>query len=354
MAELNTIFYSGNATKQLLVNNSTNEFIVSGYRLVLDQSLNRDLATVSAPTEVVSVGKKGNIAFDKNYVYYCVEDNVWKRAPLAKWMPSSVAGTFPKPSHWWSFQDSGANGQGFSQKGDYNFYTYSALPASVPTFNSSGVYLGSSAGIDRTRYPAGVSLLNFSSNLVEPSSLNQDFTISFETKRLNINATNSITNTSPRQVILGSQFGKLGFYFEYSTSNGYGLGNFVSFKFSTGLALYASIQSTSTGITDSFYHQVVGINDSYNKAISLYVDGILQGSGKYPSPGYTYANPAAQGFAIGGLPLGNVGGRAAATVEANTPLIIRNLGFWKGVALNSGQVKYLYNDRQFRGLENFA
>jgi len=349
MSELNSIYYR-DASKQLLVNNTTNELIISGYRLVVDSDLNRDLVPVAAPAEISSLGKKGNIAFDRNYVYYCVEDNSWKRAPLAKWRVSSKGSNvqIPIPSHWWNLTNPNpVNGMGFAERGDYNFYTYSATPAENPTFNSSGAFLKSSNGIDRSRFPAGVSLLNYSSNLVEPSSFNQDFTISFETKRLNINGIHG------GQFILGNRYGKLGFHFEYTNINGASTGNYISFKFATGSPGFASIQSVNTGITDQNYHQVVAMNDAYNKAISLYVDGVLQGSGKYPSARSLYSNPVHQGFAIGASVNNNLNTPSNST-ELNTPIIIRNMGFWKGAVLTSGQVQYLYNKGSFRNLSGLS
>jgi hypothetical protein len=40
---------------------------------------------VNAPTTASSNGTTGQIAFDSNYIYYCVATNTWKRAALTTW-----------------------------------------------------------------------------------------------------------------------------------------------------------------------------------------------------------------------------------------------------------------------------
>lgn len=35
------------------------------------------------PTEATSDGDKGQITFDENYIYVCVDDNTWKRVKLS-------------------------------------------------------------------------------------------------------------------------------------------------------------------------------------------------------------------------------------------------------------------------------
>lgn len=339
MAELNTILYA-DTNKQLFVDNNTNQFILSGYKLVLDRSLNIDLTPVSAPTEPNSFGKKGNIAFDDDYIYYCVEDNTWTRHGLAFWgnsqsfasidLGSGNYSKLPAPLYWWRFTEN-AN----STLGDYNFINYGA------TFSSSGAYIP----VTTTRKNGDPlnCLLNYTSNIIEPSTLNQDFTISFETKRLNIN---SPWNS---QFILGSAFGKLGFHFEYTNNLGTALGNYLSFRFSThSRPTYSWVRVQSINpITDQNYHQIVAMNDAYNKAILLYIDGVFQGSGKYNAPGSYYENPSFKGFGIGANPNGSYFTNIN-SAEYNTPLIIRNLGFWKGLVLNSGNVQALYNTGAFQ------
>jgi len=328
MAELNTIYYS-DRTKQLLVNNTTNELIISGYSLVTDSALNQNLRISSPPSEPNSFGVKGSTAFDDDYIYYCVEDNSWARLGLSQWkVTKQSAGTaeVPNPTNWWKFTTNEK-----ADVGSYEFTNYGA------TFSSSGAYLP-------LNYSAANSqgfntLLNHGVNLVEPSSFNENFTISFETKRLNINS------RWGNQFILGSAFGKLGFHFEYTNSVGTAIGNHLSFKLSTHnrpTYSWKSVQTTGQ-VLDSNYHQVVAVNDAFKKAIFLYFDGVLQGSGVYVNPGSYYDNPRFQGFAIGGNP----NGASSRHVEYTTPLIIRNLGFWKGLALASGNAQSLYNRGNF-------
>jgi hypothetical protein len=147
MAELNTIYYN-DPNRQLIVNNSTNEFIVSGYRLVVDGTLNRDLALVSYPLSPTSPGSKGNLAFDKQYVYYCVDTNLWGRSPLASWTTSEIKATpskIPQVSNWWNFTTNSN-----STYGDYNFTSFGAN-----TFSSSGAYIAGGG------FSNGGSLLNY-------------------------------------------------------------------------------------------------------------------------------------------------------------------------------------------------
>lgn len=341
MAELNTIYYN-DVNKQLVVNNTTNEFIVSGYRLVVDNTLNRDLLIVTPPPAPTSAGKKGNIAFDKNYVYYCLEENTWARTTLATWDTVKPAGlvselesgqkvVIPTPSHWWPFTQ---NSNGLV--GDYNFTQYGTV-----SYTSGGAETARYRTFQRGSY--GNYLLNYGSNIVEPSTLNQSWTISFETKRLFYEGS----------FILGSPFGKLGFHFEYTNQNATAAGNYLSFAFSTHSKQSAyrwTRTRTTNEILDQNYHQIVGVNDSYNRAIFLYFDGVLQGSGRYSNPyvpGSFYDNPSFQGFGIGASPNGS-NGTPVNSVEYNTPTVIRNMGFWKGLALTSGNASALYNNGSFK------
>jgi hypothetical protein len=41
--------------------------------------------TVAAPTTSSSDGQKGDIAYDENYIYICVDENTWKRFSLSTW-----------------------------------------------------------------------------------------------------------------------------------------------------------------------------------------------------------------------------------------------------------------------------
>jgi hypothetical protein len=40
---------------------------------------------VSPPASATDVGAKGDIAFDSNWLYVCVEEDVWVRCALATW-----------------------------------------------------------------------------------------------------------------------------------------------------------------------------------------------------------------------------------------------------------------------------
>ncbi|MBK25982.1 MAG: hypothetical protein CME70_18415 [Halobacteriovorax sp.] len=37
------------------------------------------------PASTGSLGVEGNIAFDSEYMYVCIEDNKWRRSPLSAW-----------------------------------------------------------------------------------------------------------------------------------------------------------------------------------------------------------------------------------------------------------------------------
>lgn len=43
------------------------------------------IVAVSAPASATSPGTPGQIAYDANYIYLCVETDTWKRASLATW-----------------------------------------------------------------------------------------------------------------------------------------------------------------------------------------------------------------------------------------------------------------------------
>ena len=40
---------------------------------------------LSIPTTSTSPGNTGDIAFDNNYLYICIQNNVWKRTSLSSW-----------------------------------------------------------------------------------------------------------------------------------------------------------------------------------------------------------------------------------------------------------------------------
>lgn len=37
------------------------------------------------PTTSTSPGNMGDVSFDNNYIYLCIQNNVWKRASLSSW-----------------------------------------------------------------------------------------------------------------------------------------------------------------------------------------------------------------------------------------------------------------------------
>ena len=41
--------------------------------------------SAGVPANSSSTGSVGDIAFDSNYIYYCVATNTWKRAALSTW-----------------------------------------------------------------------------------------------------------------------------------------------------------------------------------------------------------------------------------------------------------------------------
>jgi len=171
MATINSIYYNS-LGKQLFIDNNTNQFVISGYRLSLDANLNRDLNIVSAPDSTGDFGTKGNIAFDDNHIYYCINTNTWVRARLASWgaglqdpLISPVQLPVSPPSNWWEFTSDATDAIG-----SYNFQN--------PT--SSQI---SFSAVDGFRNPSyNGCLLNYTSNLIEPSVSNIDFSISFEVK----------------------------------------------------------------------------------------------------------------------------------------------------------------------------
>lgn len=349
MAQINSIYYNSPG-KQLLIDNDTNQFIISGYRVVVDPNLNRDLLIVNAPTSTGDRGQKGNIAFDNNHLYYCVDTNRWVRSKLANWGPrdGSYAGAAsdgvidpvivgavlpPTPTNWWPFLSSPA-----ASLGSYQFGVYGAQ-----VFNSNGY---SNAG--------GGYLLNYTSNLVEPSTFNQSFTISFEVKR-----------TSSSAFFMGSAFGKLGFHFAFVNGNKGSRGEFITNGDRIGFSLgahrsafpnppvvsffndyrWAAVCSNSA-ISINEHSQIVAVNDAPAQEIRLYVNGEHQQTISYAGtpPGSRYNNPSFQGWAIGANP----NGASNANTEYNSPNILRQMGFWKGYVLNQTEITALYNEGDFR------
>lgn len=328
MATLNPIL-AENAGKKIYVDDLTQEFIVSGYRLVLDQRLNRDTLLVTTPTSQNSAGTRGNIAFDNNHLYYCIDTNKWVRAKLANWdstnyvsIPSTglVSVNIPSPTHWWPFTSNGN-----SILGNYNFNSYNS-----PSFTTNGLVTNGS------NY-----LLNCTSNIVEPTTLNENFSISFETKR----TTNGF--------LMGCPFGKLGFHFGYvnrATRTARGdfssAGSNLAFAFGThntnGYSYRWSSAASTSSISNSTFSQIVATNDATNKQVKIYVNGVLEETTSYGAPGTFYQNPMYLGFGIGASAQGICG------VEYNATTLLKNMGFWKGTLLSQSNVTSLYNGGAFR------
>lgn len=367
MANINSIYFNS-PSKQLFVDNQSNQFVVSGYRLVVDPTLNRDLLLVNPPVSTGDLGVKGNIAFDNNHIYYCADSNKWLRAKLASWVlpgqESSLyatnAGPLPSPTHWWPFRGWGqplppTHGKEVIN-GSYNF-DYGAPSFMMPAF-SDGVTTDSSRN-----------LLNFTSNLVQPSVVNESFSLSFEIKRAN---PNSIYPNQQGGFILGSMFGRLGFHVSYcNTASGkigafgargayevtgsniqFALGAHLSgtSNFSSGSYRWASV-ATTTALTDynSFY-QIVCTNDFATKTIKIYSNGQEEASFSYENLPLAskYNNPAHQGWGIGGNPNGSWAGANVRSTTNNQFLTLRNMGFWRGTALTPSQVAELYNGGTFK------
>ena len=328
MATINSIYYVSQG-KQLIIDNNTNQFMVSGYRLSLDPNLNRDLLIVQAPNTTGDIGQKGNIAFDNHHIYYCVNTNKWVRSRLADWTSELTApeGSLIRiPTNWWRFTSNGND-----LLGNYNF-----------SQQRLGVNFDSTNGF--TNPVPGGCLLNYSSNIIEPSVLNESFSISFEVKRIY------------GGFLMGSAYGKLGFYFEFTDPNGsndfgvhgLSLGPYLQFALSTRNGSVRAVSSTQ--ISSSQFTQVVAINDAASKTIKIYINGTLQGSTSYAAQELFsyYGNPRYQGWGIGSNPDGSFDGRAVNSTERYSSSNIRYLGFWKGIILNDTEISNLYNGGSFR------
>lgn len=320
MSTINSIYYVSQG-KQLIIDNNTNQFIVSGYRLSVDPNLNRDLLIVQAPNTTGDIGQKGNIAFDNHHIYYCVDTNKWVRSRLADWSSDLQVPTgslVRVPTNWWKFTSNGND-----LLGNYNF-----------TQQRLGVNFDSTNGF--TNEVPGGCLLNYGSNIIEPSVLNENFSISFEVKRIN------------QGFLMGSANGKLGFYFEYTDSNGLGFGPYLQFALITRNGIVGT--RSSSPISTSAFTQVVAINDAASKTIKMYINGTLQSTTSYAAQELFsyYPNPRYQGWGIGASPDGSFDGRAVTSTERYNSSNIRYLGFWKGIILNATEISNLYNGGSFR------
>jgi hypothetical protein len=351
MAEINSLYFK-DSSRQLIIDNDTNQFIISGYRVVVDPSLNRDLLIVGAPSSTGDRGQKGNIAFDGSHLYYCIETNKWVRTKMAYWgardgsygggstndgiiNPITVTVDVPTPTNWWPFT-SNAN----ATLGSYQFQ---AVP--ICTFNSDGFSNDNGYG----------HLLNYTSNLVEPSILNQDFSISFEIKRRTAGG-----------FIMGQPFGNLGFYFSFINGNKDNRGGFNQDGTKIGFTMNCHLGTlwqypaydayrwrgvcSIDPISMSVHSQIIGVNEAAAKTIKLYVNGALQGSISYADAplGSRWTTPSFQGWGIAASPNGSAFGHGANSVEYFSTQTLRQMGFWKGYALSQTDVTKLYNGGDFK------
>ena len=350
MATLNTIFYL-NEGKQLFVDNNTNQFVVSGYKLSLDPNLNANINLANTPTTSNDIGVAGTIALDKRYIYYCWANNNWSRARLASWTNDNTispvgpggggGGSITNPSNYWYFT---INGE--PQLGETSFVS----SPNNPIFNSNGVTTNS-VGL------TGTALYAFS-NFAFPGwtkaaiyyglpegNYPNSFSISFETKRINSSG-----------FLLGSKYGQQNFHFEFS-------GNYLLFRMpkSNGGGVpdtgnWHSIRSINQ-FNNTDHYQVVATFEPRNDSLAkFYVNGVLQGSANYPyttvslyNAGFSFSTiQQARGFGIGGTPLGNINGAQSNTLSERNSSIVRNLGFWNNYVLNETEITILYNGGNFR------
>lgn len=327
MATVNSIYYNAPG-KQLFIDNNTNQFVISGYRLAVDPTLNRDLLLVQVPDTTGDIGMQGNIAFDEHHIYYCVSTNRWVRARLANWdstedISPAAPSEITTPTNWWNFTSNGN-----SILGNYNF-----TPKGTVNFNSTNGF---------TNPIVEGCLLNYTSNLIEPSVSNIDFSISFEVKRLN------------NGFLMGNPFGKLGFHFQFVNPSNTAYGPYLSFSLGTHGPFfnYSWVTAISSSqISTSEFTQVVATNDAANKIIKLYINGVFETSTSYlgGNPlGSIYNNPSYQGWGIGASPNGSAYGNPVNQTEYYSSSNVRYMGFWKGTALNAPQVLALYNGGDFR------
>lgn len=329
MATINSIYYNSPG-KQLFIDNNTNQFVVSGYRLSLDPNLNRDLNIVSAPDTTGDFGTRGNIAFDDHHIYYCINTNTWVRARLASWgdglqdpLVSPIQLPVPTPSNWWNFTSDAQD-----SIGSYNFQNPN--PSQAISFSAENGF---------TNPTVNGCLLNYTSNLVEPSVSNIDFSISFEVKRIN------------NGFLMGNPFGKLGFHFEFVNPSNTVYGPYLSFSLGRHTPAYNWVRAVSNSqISTSAFTQVVATNNASSKTIKLYINGALERSTSYAGLqlGSVYNNPSYQGWGIGASPNGSFWSFPVNSTEYYSSSSVRYMGFWKRKTLSAEEVNYLYNGGDFR------
>jgi hypothetical protein len=343
MATLNSVYYLSPG-KQIFVDNNSNQFVVSGYKLSLDPNLNTNLTLGNVPTMPNDIGAAGTISFDRRFIYYCWANNNWTRARLASWTNDNTinpSAGITNPSNYWYLT---VNGE--TQLGDTSF-----IPSpNNPTFNSSGVTTNS-VGLTGTAlyaftnfaYPGWTKAALYY-GLAEGFYPNS-FSVAFETKRINSSG-----------FLLGSKYGQQNFHFEFS-------GSYLLFRMpkSNGGGVpdtgnWHSIRSISQFNNTNHYQVVATFDPSDNSIAKFYVNGVLQGSDNYHTntvslynAGFSFGTiQQARGFGIGGTPFGNINGAQSNTLTERNSSIVRNLGFWNHYVLNQTEVTALYNGGTFR------
>lgn len=350
MSTLNQIYYSAPG-KLIATKDETSEFIISGYRINADPLLNLNTNLVAVPSSTGDFGVKGTMAFDKSHFYICIDNNKWARTRLAFWeedVPISTEGlVIPTPTNWWNFTSNGND-----LIGAYSFITNGNV-----TFDS----------IEGFKNPtSNTSLLNYSSNLIEPSVLNRDFSISFEVKRVG------------NGFLLGNPYGRLGFHFRFvdpTTENAVGgfttAGTYLAFSWSTHTDNYNSTLGPTASLTnldgpgarwtslkslnpinDSAYTQVLVTNNAFTRELKMYINGTLNDTKSYltqsPLPRIRAGINILKGFGIGATIAGGTWGRPVDQIDYYNSSNIRYLGFWRNTVLNQENVTYLYNGGSFR------
>jgi len=401
MASLNQIFYQAPG-KLIQVNDATNEFIVSGYRLIVDKNLNRDLLIVETPSSTGDYGEKGNISFDDHHIYYCKAKNTWVRGKLASWLdnePDQLITNIPNlnvtnPTNWWKMAPT--SGQPLTDLGNYNFNSYGTItsfPYLYPATNTlASGYINPSTNLY---------YINYSTNLVDLAGLNQDFSISFETSRRPYTPYPStmINSSNASSFILGNLFGGVGFHFRFADKNTLNSGNYLSgqnivfglnahtsgfktqYAFQDVEAIYwaapgfgngsgipgkgngnrwINVASTTSFLVGDTLKQVVVTNNASSKELKLYVNGQLEDTKSYVGIPITNVRKITQnqcvGMGIGGTPVGGVGNNpvlgtmssSVASIAAKSLVTVKNLGFWKNIILDQEQITALYNAGNFK------
>lgn len=78
-SELTSAEHAYGQLSQLLHITDTNEvYIHNGTKFV-------PIITNRTPSSATDTGIKGQVAYDTNYIYVCVNSNVWKRVSISTW-----------------------------------------------------------------------------------------------------------------------------------------------------------------------------------------------------------------------------------------------------------------------------